>query len=386
MAVVVSREQGTLESDVPPRIRWRDALLLFTVSAVLHFGYFYLDDVTRERSGTFAVRLIEEATGAYGAMLLFPAIAWAERRFPLTRQRWRRNWLAHFGLVVGYSAAHTTVLALGRRAIFATLGMGVYDYGLMRWRYPMELPSDVLGYLTLIGILTFMRVQVSARETDRRVAAMARDAVQARVESLTLRLQPHFLFNALNTISATLYTDPVAADLMISHLGDLLRHALRAGEHQQIAIGEELEVLRAYLAIIEARFGDRLHCELEVDDDVHGLAIPTLLLQPLVENAVRHGSVSESECTRVLVRIGRAGNVVDVLVENDVGDGMDEVKQWGTGLRSTRDRLQLLYGDAQRFSAVREGDRFRVQIRYPAREQAAVMAEETTHAAASAHR
>src|SRR5436305_13627259 len=100
---------------------------------------------------------------------------------------------------------------------------------------------------------------------------------QARLESLTFRLQPHFLFNALNTISATMYDDPVAADGMIAHLGDHLRHALRTGEHQRISIAEELEVLRAYLAIIEARFRDRLRCEVVVGEEVKGLAIPTLV-------------------------------------------------------------------------------------------------------------
>src|SRR6185437_16342733 len=98
------------------------------------------------------------------------------------------------------------------------------------------------------------------------------------------------LFNALNTIASAVYEDPAAADAMIGHLGELLRHALRTSNHPEIPLSDELEVLRSYLAIVEARFGDRVACELHVEPGTESLSVPALLLQPLVENAVRHGS------------------------------------------------------------------------------------------------
>jgi two-component system, LytTR family, sensor kinase len=233
-----------------------------------------------------------------------------------------------------------------------------------------------------------VRVQGSLRDKERRDAELAREVVRARLESLTFRLQPHFLFNALNTISSTLFKDPVAADLMISNLGDLLRHALRTGEQQEVTVAEELDVLRAYVAIIDARFGDRLKCVVDADDDVSALAIPALLLQPLVENAVRHGSASERSGSEIRVAVSRRDGEVHVLVENDVADGAVEARRAGTGLRATVERLRLLYGEAQHFSARAEGGRFRVDIRYPARAPSAVAsrAPDEYAAAARAHR
>jgi hypothetical protein len=375
-------------ADRPPRIRWPAVLALYTAAFVLHFMYLYLDDVTRQRPGTLGMRLVEELTGASTALLLFPAVAWLERRLPLTLGRWRRTWPLHVVALPPYSFVHTSLIALSRHVIVPLVGMGPYDYGIMRWRYPMEFGSDVIGYATLIGILTFVRVQGSLRDKERRDAELAREVVRARLESLSFRLQPHFVFNALHTISSTIYKDPVAADVMISNLADLLRYSLRTGEQQEVTIAEELEVLRAYLAIIEARFGDRLTCVIDADDEANALAIPALLLQPLVENAVRHGSASERSGSEIRVAIRRAGDVVHVLVENDVAEGAVEPRKTGTGLHASAERLRLLYGDAQKFAARAEGGRFRVEIRYPARPLVAAAAAltPTRYAAARAHR
>jgi hypothetical protein len=374
-------------ADRPPRINWPAVLALYTAAFVLHFAYLYLDDITRQRPGTLGMRLVEELTGAYTALVLFPAIAWLERRFPLTLGRWRRNWARHAGALIPYSFVHTSLIALSRQVIVPLLGMGPYDYGIMRWRYPMEFASDVIGYATLLGILTFVRVQSSLRDKERRDAELAREVVRARLESLSFRLQPHFLFNALNTISSTIYKDPVAADVMISNLGDLLRYSLRTGERQEVAIGDELEVLRAYLSIVEARFGDRLKCVVDAGSDVHALAIPALLLQPLVENAVRHGSASERRGSEIRVAIGRAGDSIQVVVENDLAEGTLEPRKVGTGLRATAERLRLLYGDAHHFSAGAEDGRFRVRVSYPVRTPiAAPSLAPTEYAAPGAHR
>ena len=182
-----------------------------------------------------------------------------------------------------------------------------------------------------------------------RSAALERDAVAARLEALSMRLQPHFLFNALNTISSTVYDDPIAADEMIGRLGDLLRQALRASDHQEITVAEELETLRAYLAFVEARFGDRVRCRLDVAPGATSIAVPAFLLQPLVENAVRHGASAEYGSGDILVRITRSNARLEVVVENDVVAAPDD-ERVGTGLGTTRARLQLLYGDERRLA------------------------------------
>lgn len=353
------------DDDRPVRISWPVVLAVFTAAGLLRFTYLYLDDVARGVPATLVHRLLEEATGAYAAMLLFPLIAAVERAKPLTDGRWRDRWLVHLASFVGYSAAHTTALAFSRRWLFSLLGLGAYDYGWMPARYLMEAPQDLISYCGFIGVLSFLRVQRSLRDRELRATALERDAATARLEALSLRLQPHFLFNALNTIASTVYVDPVVADTMIGRLGDLLRRALRASDRQEISVREELETLHAYIEFAEARFGDRLHCALSVDDSVQNLAIPALLLQPLVENAVRHGASLESGHSEILIQLKERAERLEIVVENDVDDA-PRAEHVGTGLGATRDRLKLLYrGKADLETATRDR-RFRIRISIPA--------------------
>ncbi|MGH7653126.1 MAG: sensor histidine kinase, partial [Gemmatimonadaceae bacterium] len=178
--------------------------------------------------------------------------------------------------------------------------------------------------------------------------------------------QPHFLFNALNAIASAVYDDPAAADAMIGHLGELLRHALRTSTQPEIALADELGVLRSYLEIVHARFGVRVSFDLDVGPDTEALAVPALLLQPLVENAVRHGSVMEYAST-IKIRIARMRDDLHITVENEMPPTETTGRTPGTGLSTTRDRLRLMYGEAHSFEARGIGSRFIVNIRLPMR-------------------
>ncbi|MGH7620472.1 MAG: sensor histidine kinase, partial [Gemmatimonadaceae bacterium] len=222
-------------------------------------------------------------------------------------------------------------------------------------------------YTTFVGILTLVRVQQRLNDRAVQTAELERDAAKARLQVLGLRLQPHFLFNALNTISSAVYDDPAGADEMIGHLGDLLRRALRASDRTEVPLAEELETLSAYLAFVRARFGDRLQCRISIDDAALAVGVPALSLQPLVENAVRHGAASEFAQTDVVVIGSLAGGTLTIVVENDVHEPPSGEARIGTGLGATRDRLRLLYGDDAQLHAAAEGKRFRVTLRVPAR-------------------
>ncbi|MEP6495700.1 MAG: histidine kinase [bacterium] len=372
--------------DHPPRISWRVVLFLFALAFVLRFAYVYLDDVTRGTRGTFVHRLLEEGTGAFASALLFPIAVFLERRSPLDSGRWRRHWMTHVGGYIVYSAAHTTVMAVTRAIAFPAVGMGRYDYGIMSVRYFMEAAQDFFSYAGFIAVLTLMRVQQRLRLREVRSAELERDAANARLEALSLRLQPHFLFNALNTISSTVYDDPVAADDMIGRLGDLLRQALQTSDRPEIRVDEELEMLRAYLTFVEARFGDRLRCEVQVDALANALAIPAFLLQPLVENAVRHGAASESGDTEILITVLHQGDQLRIVVENDIDEASQPAPRVGTGLGTSRDRLRLMYGALATFTAGAETGRFRVQVVLPARSPATQRTSLPHGVHASAHR
>jgi len=353
--------------DRPPRIRWSVVVALFAIATVLRFLYFYLDDLTRAMHGTFVLRALEEGTGNFASALLFPIALLLERRFPVDEGRWRRNWAIHIGGFVLYSVAHTTIIAAARAVLAPALGLGPYDYGIMSVRYFMEASQDFVSYAMFLGLLTLVRVQQRLSDRAIQTAQLERDAATARLEVLGLRLQPHFLFNALNTISSTVYDDPAAADDMIGHLGGLLRRSLNTSNRSEVPLTEELETLNAYLAFVSARFGDRVHCTLAIDDAALPMGVPALSLQPLVENAVRHGASMEFGRAEIVVRGEVERGELRVIVENDVNESTTEPIRIGTGLGATRDRLRLLYGDAGDLHAAAEGGRFRVTLRVPAR-------------------
>ncbi|MEP7001434.1 MAG: histidine kinase [bacterium] len=358
------------DDDDAPRVRWRSAFVAYTALGVLRFTSFYLDDVTRSEPDTLVRRLLEESTGAYTALLLFPAVVAIERRFPLTLGRWRRVWPAHVAAFLGTSVVHTTLMAVSRTTLYPLLGHGAYDYGRMSVRYFMEASVDLIGYALVVGVLSALRIQERLRLRDVRAAALERDAATAQLRALSLQLQPHFLFNALNTISSTVYDNPVAADELIGRLGDLLRHALRTTERQEVTVSEELETLRAYLTFVDARFGDRVHVVLDVDQTTHELAVPAFLLQPLVENAVHHGAAREFGASSIHVVITRTVAELDIRIDNDVDATRTEPLQIGTGLGTTRDRLRLLYGSAATLATLVTDGQFSVRISMPARELA----------------
>ena len=349
-----------------PRLSRRGLAAAFTAIFLLRLTTFYLDDATRSLSGTFLTRLIEEGTGAYFALLLFPLLVMVERRYALTDGRWRANWLPHVLTFIGYSVVHTTLLWGSRLVIFSLAGLGPYDFGRMGTRYFMESANDVFAYSAFLGVMTLMRVRRSLVDRELRIAELSRAVAESRVTALSVRRQPQFLFNALNSISSAVYESPVIADEMIGHLAELLRHALRTADQPEIALADELDVLHCYLAIINARFGERIRCELQVDAAAKSMAVPSLLLLPLVENAVRYGFVVEYPTT-ILVRVELDGARLRIGVENEIPSGAGEAAVPAHDLATARDKLRLLYGDAHTLTTLAVGRRFEVNISLPAR-------------------
>lgn len=363
---------------------WLLTTAIFVLIFVLRFAYQYLGDLTHGATGTLAMRLLEESTGAATAMVLFIGVMAVERRWPVDRVHWRRSLPVHLVTFVCFTVAHTTLMAASRRILAPLLGLGEYDYGRMSVRYFMEAPMDAIGYAVALVALALGAARRTARERARRTAELERSLSQAELQNLRLRLQPHFLFNALNTIAARMYDDPAAADMMIGHLADLLRHSLRSAQRQTVPLADELALLDSYLAITRERFGERLTVAVHADDDTLGAAVPSLVLQPLVENAVRHGRASRTGEGHIDVRTARLGDTLRLVVEND-GCSPDEATSApeprplvrdpdssGLGLAATAHRLRLLYGPAGSCDAGPiAGGGFRVILTLPFVESAA---------------
>jgi LytS/YehU family sensor histidine kinase len=173
---------------------------------------------------------------------------------------------------------------------------------------------------------------------------------KTHLQVLKTQLQPHFLFNTLNAVAELVHTDPEAADLMITRLGRLLRLSLDHAGHQVVQLRQEVGFLRVYIEIEQVRFQDRLEIVWDLASDTLDASVPTLLLQPLLENAIRHGVTPMTGRGRIVIASRREGE--DLVLEiRDNGRGLptDSAVREGVGLRNIRERLQQLYGKAGRF-------------------------------------
>jgi signal transduction histidine kinase len=329
-----------------PARKWAPLLLVSsTAVGLLIFGHKYLDSPNVGEPSHFWETLIDEMTGAYTAAALVPFAVLFARRYPLDRPRWARRLPAHALAVVVGSAAHTTLMTLSRSVLFPLAGLGPYDPGYLPVRYGLEFFNDVLAYGILVVLVAMWDRYAELRRREVRAAQLEARLSQAQLEALRLQLEPHFLFNTLNTISSVVYEDPRAADEMISRLSDLLRALLRAPGAQEVTLEEELRFLGLYLELMRARFADRLAVEFEVEPAARAAYVPYMLLQPLVENALRHGADPDTARVDVEVRARRDGGALVLEVrDHGPGPGAGGRPGQGIGIANTAGRIAQLYG------------------------------------------
>lgn len=345
--------------------------LAFTAVGFLNFAYRYLDDLARQQQHTFARRIFEEMTGAYSGALLFPVLLWAVRWIRSRRGHWLRVLPLHLLTAVGFSVSDTTLMAISRSLLAPVFGLGVYDYGIMYFRYPMEFAQHAIAYCVMAGGIYVFDFYREARNRQVASAELEAQLTQAQLHNLRLQLQPHFLFNALNTISSVMHEDVRRADAMLTQLSDLLRRTLQGADVHEVPLHEELEFLRNYLAIMQARFGDDLKVEFAVEPPASDALVPQLLLQPLVENSIRHGREAGSSKVNVQVRARREDSRL-MLQVIDNGPGIPQLEQgtWrrGLGLSNTEERLEGMYGaDHQLILENTDGGGLTVTVRLPFR-------------------
>lgn len=241
--------------------------------------------------------------------------------------------LALFALaapLIGASNAEPTWLATFNRLIGTT--------------FLLNLPL----YWVIVAAAQVERIVRTAREKDRRQLMLEAQLADARLQTLRAQLQPHFLFNALNTVSVLMHEDVESADHVLLQLAALLRRSLDSGEVYEVTLGEELGFLENYLAIEQARFGPRLSWRMAVPDELFTARVPNLILQPLVENALRHGLAARAGPCRIETSAARRGESLELCVY-DNGGGLSPTATERVGLSNTRARLRLLYDDHQRF-------------------------------------
>jgi len=227
---------------------------------------------------------------------------------------------------------------------------------------------DMFGFMSFelpifLMILTGAHAVLFYRRDQERAASLAR----ARLDALRMQLQPHFLFNTLNTIGGLVYEDPQKADAILTALSDLLRMSLETSRETELPLHREMEFVQQYLEIMHARFEERVRFQIDVDPDVREALVPPMLLQPIVENAVEHGLQPKPVGGMVTVKASKnAAQLCLRVCDDGVGLTSSTATREGVGLQNTRARLRELYGDDARLE-MRDGDGTVVEITLPFR-------------------
>ncbi|MBL9137310.1 MAG: histidine kinase [Verrucomicrobiales bacterium] len=318
-------------------------------------------------------------------LLFLPVAAWLSFRFPIERRRLLRH--------LGLHLLACLLIAASSRATFRAVsntfprasrpeasrapgpppgsktdrlgppgGFGVF--------IGLRSALDVLVYWSLVGVCQAITNFRSSQERGRRAAELEARLNRAKLQALRVQINPHFLFNTLNSIAALVYVNPRAADEMLGDLSALLRRSLDSMEDQEVTLAQELDFVGVYLAIEQKRFGGRLQLEQIVPDDLRKALVPALLLQPLVENAVRHGIEPQRGPGLISIEAKREDHHLHLVVRDNgrglkVADVNGSVRA-GIGLANTQARLQGLYGPSQRFSFGKaEPQGWRVDIHLP---------------------
>jgi two-component system LytT family sensor kinase len=315
-------------------------------------------------------------------LLFLPAVAWLSFRFPIERRRLLRNVGLHLLaclLVVGTSRATFRAVARifprpqrseapGRSPASKTDRLG--PPGAFGAFLGLRAALDVLVYWSLVGFCQAITNFRSSQERERRAVELEARLTSAKLQALRMQINPHFLFNTLNSIAALVYVNPRAADEMLGDLSELLRRSLNSMEEQEVSLAQELEFIGAYLSIEQKRFGERLRLEQSVPDELMKALVPALILQPLVENAIRHGIEPRRGPGLISIEAKQEDKHLHLIVR-DNGRGLPDADlnssvRRGIGLANTQARLKGLYGQDQSFSFGRaEPQGCRVDIHLP---------------------
>jgi len=300
-------------------------------------------------------------------------ILWLCRRLRLEAGHFGRWFAKHFASSLVFALVYLTFISwliAGERS--------VHDGSILTFRYlftKFAIGDSVwfimMYWFVVLGHLGWSSYQ-HYREHELEQAELHRQLVEARLDALRMQLNPHFLFNTLHTISALIHENPEAADRVVARLSELLRLSLDQSKAQEVPLHQELAFLDRYIEIEQTRFADRLNVHRDIEPAVQDALVPFLLLQPLVENAIRHGIEQREENGRLAIDVRQNNGVLELSV-CDNGSGLpedNEVPREGIGLSNTRSRLRHLYGDKQKLELKTvPGGGLEVRITMPYRTQ-----------------
>lgn len=295
------------------------------------------------------------------------------RVFSLQGPRWKRDLAAHIGIAIVTAPVATCLYIAG----VAVAKLGIRDMSVKaRLIYNLrgEFGQNVIEYVTILAVLASVEYYRRDREGQRENLQLQHALTESKLQALRTQLNPHFLFNAMNSVSCLLHRDAGAADQMLSRVANLLRLTLARDDSREVGLLEEVELAEEYLEIQKIRFGSRMKLEIDIDDEVLDARVPNMLLQPLVENACVHGVARTRGDCRLEVRAkAESGDLVISIYNDGPSVRPDWKTRSGIGLRNTIERLSLLYNDSSTLELGNFRDGVRLVVRIPLVKTAAVL-------------
>jgi two-component system LytT family sensor kinase len=314
---------------------WLVAVGCFTALALLFTSQVWIDYAYARRPlswpRAFLVALLDWELWAIAT----PLVAGLCARFPFSRARWGVPLAVHLPAGIALGGLKLFLEAMLTPLIVGSGRPGPFSF--------LKIHLTLLTYWGIVATIHVVQHYRLARARELRAAQLEMELARAQVEALKMQLHPHFLFNTLNTVAGLMRDDPDAAELMLAKLAELLRRTFETADVQELPLAEELEFIEAYLTIQRLRYGDRLRVSIDVSDAVRQARVPSLILQPLVENAIRHGVAEKPGPGRVEIGARLENAEVVVSIAND-GPSLPVTVREGYGLRNTRSRMLALYG------------------------------------------
>lgn len=295
-----------------------------------------------------------EYSAVYCYGLVCPIIIFCCKKWPLDETHRYQSMLKVTILYIPFTFIFISLMIGTRHLAYLLIEGGLWDSGNLLSRYIYEYPKTigfycavVFGAYTKIYFETYQKEQIHAAKLNEQL-------LTAQIAVLRNQLQPHFLFNTLNLISSTMYQDVDKADSIIMRLGSLLRYSLAAEQKPWVTFNEELQAMTSFLEIAQLRFGDRLSTKIDVEPQIESVLIPAMLLQPLLENAVKYGIEPSDDKGKIHLKAFRHDDMLSITIINPLLDNINQQPSFGIGLQNTRERLELLYGDLADISLIQK--------------------------------
>ena len=368
---IASGDHVSEQAGPPRRQVWLLAFAFWTLLALSYALSSGLSSLSEGRDANWLRGLSWNLADFWLWMLLAAAIGWLGRHS--AGRSWSRFLILHVPASLGVALAQTLLQLLIFWTVSGPGQMPVTSFGgFVQMEFAYKFQQGLVTYWVILAVLRGMASRRHLRDERLRRTQLETQLAQSQLQALRMQLQPHFLFNTLNAISALALADPLQARLMIARLSDFLRLTLEERHAPQVPLSRELEFLTCYLDIQQVRFQDRLSTRLDVHEDTLAAAVPNLILQPLVENALRHGLQDKPGAGMLRISTRRDGDQLHLRVDDD-GLGLPPAgTAEGIGLGNTRSRLRMLFGDAAELElSPIPGGGTRAEVRLPFTEHVA---------------